>query len=85
MGAEHRLALALASGRLLCRSDGLPAAVASLVELRLEACGLSGGGTPVHSSHGVWDPPGTVIELLSPALAGRFLTTKPPGRSQYTF
>ena len=29
----------------------------------------------------MWDPPGPGIEPMSPALAGRFLTTEPPGNS----
>ena len=29
----------------------------------------------------MWDLPGTGIELVSPALAGGFLTTAPPGKS----
>ena len=28
----------------------------------------------------MWDPPGPGIELVSPALAGRFFTTVPPGK-----
>ena len=32
-------------------------------------------------SHGMWDLPGPGIEPVSPALAGRFLTTQPPGKS----
>ena len=31
---------------------------------------------------GTWDLPGPGIEPLSPALAGGFLTTVPPGKSQ---
>ena len=30
----------------------------------------------------MWDLPGPGIEPVSPALAGRFLTTAPPGKSQ---
>ena len=30
----------------------------------------------------MWDLPGKVIEPMSPALAGGFLTTAPPGKSQ---
>ena len=29
---------------------------------------------------GMWDRPGPGIELVSPALAGRFVTTGPPGK-----
>ena len=28
----------------------------------------------------MWDPPGSGIELVSPALAGGFFTTEPPGK-----
>ena len=33
--------------------------------------------------HGMWDLPGPGLEPVSPALAGGFLTTAPPGRSPY--
>ena len=29
---------------------------------------------------GVWDPPGSGMEPVSPALAGGFFTTEPPGK-----
>ena len=29
---------------------------------------------------GMWDPPGPGIEPVSPALAGGFFTTEPPGK-----
>ena len=31
----------------------------------------------------MWDLPGPGLEPVSPALAGRFLTTAPPGKSLY--
>ena len=31
--------------------------------------------------HGMWDLPGPGLEPVSPALAGGFLTTAPPGKS----
>ena len=31
-----------------------------------------------------WDLPGTGIEPVFPALAGRFLTTRPPGKASYS-
>ena len=31
-------------------------------------------------SQGMWDLPGSGIEPVSPALAGRFFTTEPPGK-----
>ena len=35
-------------------------------------------------SNGMWDLPGPGIEPVSPALAGGFLTTAPPGKSDGT-
>ena len=32
------------------------------------------------ASHGMWDLPGSGIELASPALVGRFFTTEPSGK-----
>ena len=32
---------------------------------------------------GIWDLPGPGIEPVSPALAGGFLTTAPPGKSRF--
>ena len=32
----------------------------------------------------MWDLPGPGLEPMSPALAGRFLTTAPPGKSRYS-
>ena len=35
--------------------------------------------------HGMWYLPGPGLEPVSPALAGRFLTTVPPGKSYILF
>ena len=35
-------------------------------------------------AHGMWDLPGPGIELVSPALAGGFLTTVPPKKPLLT-
>ena len=43
-------------------------------------CGLISFGTWAHLPQGMYDLPGPGIELLSPALQGRFLTTGPPGK-----
>lgn len=34
--------------------------------------------------HSMWDLPGSGMEPLSPALAGRFFTTKPSGKPQHS-
>ena len=45
------------------------------LEHRLSRC-----GTRAQLLHGMWDPPRPGIEPVSPALAGRFSTTVPPGK-----
>ena len=46
------------------------------LERRLSSC-----GAPALLLCGMWDLPGPGIEPVSPALAGGFLTTLPPGKS----
>ena len=54
---------------------------ASLVtEHRLQTCRLSNCGSRAHLLRGMWDLPGPGLEPVSPALAGRFSTTAPPGK-----
>ena len=67
--------------------QGLLIVVASLVAehglLSLqasEALGLSSCGTQAYLHCSMWNLPRLGIELMSPALAGRFLTTGPPGK-----
>ena len=45
------------------------------LELRLSSCGAR-----TELLRGMWDLPGPGVEPLSPALAGGFLTTAPPGK-----
>ena len=45
-------------------------------------CGLSSIGAGAQLLRGKWGPPGPGIEPLSPALAGGFFTTEPPGSPQ---
>ena len=44
--------------------------------------GFSSCGTRASLLRGMWDLPGPGLEPVFPALAGRFLTTAPPGKSQ---
>ena len=44
------------------------------------ACGLSSCGTRAQLLRGMWGLPGPGLEPVSPALAGGFLTTAPPGK-----
>ena len=54
---------------------------ASLVaEHRLQTCGLSNCGSRAQLLRGMWDLPRPGPEPVSPALAGRFSTTVPPGK-----
>ena len=54
---------------------------ASLVaEHRLQTRRLSSCGSRAQSLRGMWDLPRPGLEPVSPALAGRFSTTAPPGK-----
>ena len=54
---------------------------ASLVaEHRLQMRRLSNCGSRAQPLHSMWDPPRPGLEPVSPALAGRFSTTAPPGK-----
>ena len=46
-----------------------------IVEHGLCSCGLR-----AQLLHSMWDLPGPGVEPMSPALAGRFFTTQPPGK-----
>ena len=59
---------------------------ASLVaEHRLQTRRLSNCGSRAQSLRGMWDPPRPGLEPASPALAGRFSTTAPPGKPLRSF
>ena len=49
-------------------------------EHRLQTRRLSSCGPRAQLLHGMWDPPRPGLEPASPALAGRFSTTAPPGK-----
>ena len=51
--------------------------------LALERAGRGSCGTQAWLLPGMWSFPGLGIEPVSPALAGGFLTTGPPGKSSY--
>ena len=54
---------------------GLSSCGSRALELR-----LSSYGAWAYLLHGMWDLPGAGFEPVSPALAGGFLTTAPPGK-----
>ena len=73
-------------GPLFIAVRGPPTIAASLVaEHRLQTRRLSNCGSRAQLLRGMWDPPRPGLEPVSPALAGRFSTTTPPGKPQRNF
>ena len=71
-------------GPLFIAVRGPLAVAASLVaEHRLQTRRLSSCGSWAQLLCGMWDPPRPGLEPVSPALAGRFSTTVPPGKPPY--
>ena len=58
----------------------LTIAASPAAEHRLQTRRLSSCGSRAQLLHGTWDPPRPGPEPVSPALAGRFSTTAPPGK-----
>ena len=68
-------------GPLFIAVRGPLTVMASLVaEHRLQTRRLSSCGSRAQLLRGMWDLPRPRLEPVSPALAGRFLTTAPPGK-----
>ena len=68
-------------GPLFIAVRGPLTVAASLVaEHRLQTCTLSNCGSRAQLLRGMWDLPRPGFEPMSPALAGRFSTTAPPGK-----
>ena len=55
-------------------------AASLITEHRLQTRRLSNCGPRAQSLRGMWDLPTPGLEPVSPALAGRFSTTAPPGK-----
>ena len=75
------LSLVVASGghsSLQCA--GLSLSWPLVAEHRLQTCRLSNCGSRAQLLRGMWDLPRPGLEPVSPALAGRFSTTVPPGK-----
>ena len=67
-----------------CGKRGPLTVAASLVaEHRLQTRRLSSCGSRAQLLHGMWDLPRPGLEPVSPALAGRFSTTAPPGKPHH--
>ena len=58
----------------------LTVAASLVVEHRLQTRRLSSCGSRAQLLRGMWDLPRPGLEPMSPALAGRFSTTAPPGK-----
>ena len=61
----------------------LTVAASLVAEHRLQTCRLSNCGSRAQLLRGMWDLPRPGLEPESPALAGRFSTTAPPGKPLY--
>ena len=77
------------SGFSCCAAPSMGAQASVVVARGLSSCGsralecrLSSYGAGAQLLRSMWDHPGPGLEPVSPALAGRFLTTAPPGKSQ---
>ena len=75
------------SGFSCCRAWSLGAQASVVVVCGLSSCGLralehrlSSCGARASLLRGMWDLPGPGLKPMSPALAGGFLTTVPPGK-----
>ena len=80
------------SGFSCCGARALGTWASVVVARRLGSCGswalerrLSSCDTRAQLLRGMWDLPGPGIKPMSPALAGGFLTTAPPGKSLSPF
>ena len=73
-------------GPLFIVARGPLTIMASLVaEHRLQTRRLSNCGSRAQLLRGTWDLPRPGLEPMSPALAGRFSTTAPPGKPKCYF
>ena len=63
----------------------LTIAASPVAEHRLQMRRLSNCGSRAQLLRGMWDLPRPALEPMSPALAGRFSTTAPPGKPDNTY
>ena len=66
-------------------SGPLTIAASLVMEHRLQMHRLSNCGSRAQLRRGMWDLPRPGLESVSPALAGRFSTTAPPGKPYHAF
>ena len=67
-------------GHSSSRCAGLSLSRPLVAEHRLQTRRLSNCGSRAQLLRSMWDPPKPGLEPVSPALAGRFSTTAPPGK-----
>ena len=80
------LSLVVASGgHSSSRCVGLSLSWLLVAEHRLQTLRLSNCGSRAELLRGMWDLPRPGLEPTSPALAGRFSTTAPPGKPKNIF
>ena len=73
-------------GPLLIAVHGpLTIAASPVAEHRLQTRRLSNCDSRAQLLRGMWVPPRPGLEPVSPALAGRFSTTAPPGKPRFSF
>ena len=72
--------VAASGGHSSSRCAGLSLWRPLVAEHRLQTRRLSSRGSRAQLLRGMWDPPRPGLEPVSPALAGRFSTTVPPGK-----
>ena len=79
--------VAASGGHSLLRCTGLPLTVAAslVAEHRLQTRRLSSRGSGAQLLRGMWDLPRPGLEPVSPALAGRFSITAPPGKPKHRY
>ena len=63
----------------------LTIAASLLAKHRLQTRRLSNCGSRAQLLYDMWDLPRPGLEPMSPALAGRFSTTTPPGKPSFSF
>ena len=77
--------VAASGGHSSSRCAGLSLSRPLVAEHRLPTRRLSSCGSRAQLLRGTWDTPRPGLESISPALAGRFSTTAPPGKPQPAF
>ena len=77
--------VAASGGHSSSRCAGLSLSRTLVAEHRLQTRRLSSCGSQTQLLRGMWDLPRPGLEPVSPALAGRFSTTAPPGKPPKLF